>query len=58
MNARDFLIEEICKYNLEMDKEHVEKVLSKYSVEDIERLVDALIRFGTDNIFEIIGFKK
>lgn len=58
MNARDFLIDEICKYNSEVDKKHVENVLSKHSAEDIERLVDALIRFGTDNIFEIIGFNK
>lgn len=54
MNAKDFLINEISKYNPSISKQQIEKVLDKYTDEQIERLADAMIRFGTDEIFKSI----
>jgi len=54
MNAREFLVEEILKYNSTASIKEIEKALDKYQIEEIERLVDAMIRFGTDEIFKAL----
>lgn len=54
IEAKEFLINEISKYNSSISKQQIEKVLDKYTDEQIERLADAMIRFGTDEIFKAI----
>jgi hypothetical protein len=54
MKSIEFLIGEICKYSPSINKRKAKEILSKYSKEEIDRFIDALNRFGSEEIFNII----
>jgi hypothetical protein len=58
MNAREYITNSILKLNPQADTKKIEKMLSAYTTQEIERVADGIERFGLEEILTVFNGKK